>query len=124
MMFNVFAKSSGFEFLGTYETAKGRTKTETDDRKATQLAVEGVYRMGKAENVFVGVRYNTVKARLAGYTNDVSVNRTAFAAGWFITKNVLMKAEIVDQRYIDFVSTDFRAGGKFNGFVLEAIVGF
>ena len=123
-MINAFVKVYGFEFFGTYEGSKGRTKTETADRKATQLAAEGVYRFGKDENLFVGARYNTVTARLAGYTNDVKVDRTAFAAGWFMTKNVLLKAEIVNQKYIDFVNTDYRAGGKFNGYVIEAIVGF
>jgi len=123
-MINAFVKVYGFEFFGTYEGSKGRTKTETADRKATQLAAEGIYRFGKDENLFVGARYNTVTARLAGYTNDVKVDRTAFAAGWFMTKNVLLKAEIVNQKYIDFVNTDYRAGGKFNGYVIEAIVGF
>lgn len=123
-MINAFVKVYGFEFFGTYEGSKGRTKTETADRKATQLAAEGVYRFGKDENLFVGARYNTVTARLAGYTNDVKVDRTAFAAGWFMTKNVLLKAEIVNQKYIDFVNTDYRAGGKFNGYVIEAVVGF
>jgi hypothetical protein len=123
-MINAFVKVYGFEFFGTYEASKGRTKTETADRKATQLAAEGVYRFGKDENLFIGARYNTVTARLAGYTNDVKVDRTAFAAGWFMTKNVLLKAEIVNQKYVDFVNTDYRAGGKFNGYVIEAIVGF
>ncbi len=123
-MINAFVKVYGFEFFGTYEGSKGRTKTETTDRKATQLAAEAVYRFGKDENLFVGARYNTVTARLAGYTNDVKVDRTAFAAGWFLTKNVLLKAEIVNQKYTDFVNTDYRAGGKFNGYVIEAIVGF
>jgi hypothetical protein len=123
-MINAFVKVYGFEFFGTYEGSKGRTKTETADRKATQLAAEGVYRFGKDENLFIGARYNTVTARLAGYTNDVKVDRTAFAAGWFMTKNVLLKAEIVNQKYTDFVNTDYRAGGKFNGYVIEAIVGF
>jgi hypothetical protein len=123
-MINAFVKVYGFEFFGTYEGSKGRTKTETADRKATQLAAEGVYRFGKDENLFVGARYNTVTARLAGYTNDVKVDRTAFAAGWFMTKNVLLKAEIVNQKYTDFVNTDYRAGGKFNGYVIEAVVGF
>jgi hypothetical protein len=54
----------------------------------------------------------------------VKVDRTAFAAGWFMTKNILLKAEYVDQKYKDFVSTDYRSGGKFNGYVIEAVVGF
>lgn len=123
-MLNGFVKVYGFEVFATYESAKGRTKTETVDRKATQFAVEGVYRFGKAENLFVGARYNSVKATLAGMTNDVSVSRTSFAAGWFMTKNVLLKGEIVNQKYLDFPTTDYRSTGKFSGYVIEAIVGF
>lgn len=123
-MLNAFAKVYGLEFFGTYETAKGRTKTEVDDRKASQFAVEGLYRFGKTENFYLGARYNTVTAALAGFTNDIKVNRTAFAAGWFLTQNILMKAEYVVQKYLDFPTTDYRAGGKFNGYVIEAVVGF
>ncbi len=123
-MINAFVKAYGFEFFGTYEGSKGRTKTEVDDRKASQFAVDGVYRFGKAENFFVGMRYNNATARLQGFAADVSVRRTAFAAGWFMTKNVLLKGELVNQKYIDFPSSDYRAGGKFNGYVIEAVVGF
>ncbi|MBH2004355.1 MAG: hypothetical protein I8H66_06645 [Sphingobacteriia bacterium] len=123
-MLNVFVKVKGLEIFGTLESAKGRTKTEVDDRKMTQSVIEGVYRIGKNENFFIGAKYNTVKARLAGMANDVKVNRTAFAAGWFMTKNVLLKGEIVTQKYLDFPSSDYRALGKFNGYVIEAIVGF
>lgn len=56
--------------------------------------------------------------------NDIKVNRTALAAGWFVTKNLLMKGEYVKQQYKDFPATDFRSGGKFNGYVIEAVVGF
>jgi hypothetical protein len=123
-MINGFVKAYGFEMFGTYEYTKGRTKTETDDRSATQYAIEGVYRFGKSENLFVGARYNSVTALLSGFTANVSVNRTSFAAGWFLTHNVLLKAEIVNQKYIDFPSTDYRSLGKFSGYVIEAVVGF
>lgn len=123
-MINAFVKAYGFEFFGTYEGSKGRTKTEVDDRSASQFAAEGVYRFGKSENFFLGLRYNNATARLQGFTSDVSVRRTAVAGGWFLTKNVLLKAELVNQKYLDFPSTDYRAGGKFNGYVIEAVVGF
>ncbi|MEI6087198.1 MAG: hypothetical protein WCR66_06390 [Bacteroidota bacterium] len=123
-MLNGFVKVNGFEVFATYESAKGRTKTETVDRKATQYAIEGVYRFGKNESLFLGARYNAVKATLAGVANDVSINRTSFAGGWFMTKNVLLKGEIVSQKYVDFPTTDYRSSGKFNGYVIEAIVGF
>ena len=123
-MINAFVKAYGFEFFGTYEGSKGRSKTEVDERSANQFAVDGVYRFGKEENLFVGIRYNTATARLQGFTNDISVNRTAFAAGWFLSKNTLLKAELVNQKYVDFPSADYRAGGKFSGYVIEAVVGF
>ncbi len=123
-MFNSFVKAYGFEFFGTYEQAQGRTKAEKAERKANQYAVEGLYRFGKNENLYMGGRYNAVKAQLAGMPNDVKINRTAFAAGWFLTNHVLLKAEYVMQKYIDFPASDFRSGGKFNGYVIEAVVGF
>ncbi len=121
---NGFLKAGGLELFGTYEVAKGRTKTEADTRKVNQLAGDVVYRFGNAENLFVGARYNTVKAELAGIADDVTINRTAVAGGWFLTKNVLLKGEYVIQKYKDFPTTDVRSGGKFNGYVIEAVVGF
>jgi hypothetical protein len=124
LMLNGFLKVKGLELFGTYENAQGRTKTESADRKMNQLAGDVIYRFGKEENLFIGARYNTVKLQLAGMTDDVKVNRTALAAGWFVTKNVLMKGEYVIQNYKDFPTADYRSGGKFNGYVIEAVVGF
>jgi hypothetical protein len=121
---NGFVKAGGLELFGTYETAKGRTKTETEMRKLRQYAGDVVYRLGAAENLFVGARYNAAKVRLAGFTNDVKVDRYALAGGWFLTKNILLKGELVKQRYKDFPVADYRKGGKFNGYVIEAVVGF
>jgi hypothetical protein len=123
-MLNGFVKAGGLELFGTYEHASGRSKTETDDRKMNQLEGEAIYRFGKNENLFIGGRYNTVTLGLQGISNDVTVNRVAGSAGWFVTKNVLMKAEIVKQQYKDFPVTDYRAGGQFHGYVVEAVVGF
>ncbi|MEP6595977.1 MAG: hypothetical protein ABJA71_08515 [Ginsengibacter sp.] len=74
--------------------------------------------------MFIGARYNAVKAQLAGMSNDVKVKRVAFAGGWFLTKNVLLKSEYVVQNYRNFPVSDYRNGGKFNGYVIEAVVGF
>lgn len=124
LMLNGFVKAGGLEIFATYETAKGRSKNEVDERKMNQIAGDLIYRFGKAEDVFFGLRYNTVGARLLNYTEDITINRLAFAGGWFITKNVLLKAEYVSQQYKNFLATDFRNGGKFNGYVIEAVVGF
>ena len=91
----------------------------------SQLAGDVVYRFGPAENLFLGARYNSARAELQGIVeDDVNVNRVALAGGWFLTKNVLLKGEYVQQKYSDFPAADFRNGGKFNGFVVEAVVGF
>jgi hypothetical protein len=135
VMFNTFLKVKGFELFGTAETASGRTAVETSDRSMSQYAIDGVYRFGKTENLFIGIRYNTVKAALANnargtgagpivYNNDVTINRFAIAGGWFLTKNVLLKAEYVNQVYNNFPAADFRSTGKFYGYVVEAVVGF
>jgi hypothetical protein len=124
VMVNGFLKVYGFELFGTYETAQGRTNKETAVRKASQYAVDGVYRFGRTENLFLGVRYNSAKATLATQPDDVTVNRFAVAGGWFIVKNLMLKAEYVDQRYKDFAPADYRSGGKFKGYVIEAVVGF
>lgn len=124
LMLNGFLKVKGLELFGTIENAKGRTKAESADRKMNQLAGDVVYRFGKEENLFIGARYNTVKVKLANMPDNVNINRTALAAGWFVTKNVLMKGEYVIQKYKDFAPTDYRSGGKFKGYVIEAVVGF
>ena len=122
-MLNTFVKAKGLEFFGTYESAQGRTKSETAERKANQLAGELIYRFAQ-DRLYVGARYNTVTARLANMAKDVKIDRVAGAAGWFLTRNVLLKAEIVEQNYKDFPASDYRAGGKFSGYVIEAVVGF
>ncbi|MNR06500.1 hypothetical protein D3C85_1225730 [compost metagenome] len=123
-MINPFIKYQGLEFFGTFEMAKGRAITEIDKRDVSQIAVEGIYRFAKNENLFVGMRYNTVKAELAGIAQDVKVNRIQASAGWFVTKNMVLKGEYVHQKYNDYPSSNIFADGKFKGWMLEASVGF
>lgn len=123
-MINGFLKAGGFELFGDYESAKGLNKNESTTRKFNQYAVDGIYRFGKDENLFVGVRYNSVTGTLAGMTDKITINRTAVGAGWFLTRNVLLKGEYVNQLYKDFPVADYRNGGRFHGYVIEATVGF
>ncbi len=128
--FNGFIKYTGLELFGTYEVAKGRAYAAADKRDANQYAIEAIYRFGSKENVFIGARYNGVKADLAAVPNatpvqnDVKIDRASFAAGWFLTKNILLKGEYVTQKYKDFNAADIRNGGKFDGFVIQAAIGF
>jgi hypothetical protein len=74
--------------------------------------------------VYVGARYNKADGRLAGISNDVSVDRIQIAWGWFITPTLMMKLEYVKQNYNDFPSADIRSKGLFKGLMLEAVVSF
>ncbi len=128
-MVNEFVKYKGFEFFATEEASSGRTAKETSTRNANQYSVEGVYRFGSAEKVFLGAKYNSVSAQLADGAvtyggKFVTVNRMAIAGGWFVSKSVLLKAEYVNQVYKDFPGADSRYNGKFSGYVVEAVVGF
>jgi hypothetical protein len=124
-MANLFLKYKGLEFFGTAEDAKGRAITETSERKATQYAADLIYRFPQGkENFWVGFRYNTVTARLQGFTSDITVNREAGSLGWFITKNIMAKAEYVNQSYENYPSSNILNGGNFHGAVLEASIGF
>jgi hypothetical protein len=122
-MINPFVKIGDAELFGTFEKSSGKETAETASRDASQMAVDGVYRLFD-DALYVGARWNTAKAELKGYTDEVSIDRTQFTAGWFVTPSLLMKAEYVNQKYNDFPVTDIRNGGKFNGFVVEGVVSF
>lgn len=125
LQLNGFVKYKGLEFFGTLENAKGKLHAETSKRKANQYAADLVYRFGKEENLFVGARVNTVKGQfLTSNTAEQSSTRTALAAGWFILPNVMMKGEIMKQTYSDFPTGNVFSDGQFDGFVMQAIVGF
>jgi hypothetical protein len=151
VMINPFVKFKGLEVFGTYEVAKGNSQVENgeiqstdvslpaleklENRKFNQLAVDALYRFAN-DRLYVGGKYNVVDGALAfgqsttqpgvnqGVRDDIKVERTAVAAGWFVTKNILLKAEYVTQKYKDFPGTDIRYNGEFKGWMVEGIIGF
>jgi len=124
LMLNPFVKFQGLELFGIIEQVKGRNASEQDERTWNQLGVEAVYRFLPGERLHVAARYNTVSGELAGSRADVSINRFQVGAGWFVTPNILVKAEYVTQSYNDFPSTDIRHEGEFKGFMLEGVIAF
>lgn len=121
---NPFVKYQGLELFGLYENAKGKGSTETVDREVKQSMIEAVYRFLPGEKLFVGARWNTLTGDLGGGNSDIEVTRTNFGGGWFITPSLLLKAEYVTQDYKNFITTDIRNGGKFKGFMIEAVTAF
>lgn len=124
VMGNLFLKYKGLEFFGTAENAKGRTITEKKQRQATQYAFDVIYRFTKKENFWVAFRYDAVNAALQGYTSNVTIQREAGSVGWFLTRNVMLKAEYVNQVYMGYPANNLLNGGKFYGYCLEASIAF
>jgi hypothetical protein len=84
-----------------------------------------IYRFpANRENFWIGVRYNTVKSAVQGYTQDITINRDVASAGWFLTRNIMLKAEYVHQDYLNYPNTNILNGGKFYGTMLEASIAF
>jgi hypothetical protein len=124
MQMNPFVKFRGLELFGVIERATGRAATEAAARTWKQFAVDAVYRFLPDEKAFVGARYNTARGELAGITGDAGADRWQFGGGWFVTPNVLAKAEYVNQKYVGFPAAHIRNGGQFKGFMLEGVIGF
>jgi hypothetical protein len=151
IMVNPFVKFRNIEIFGTYEISKGNSQVENgeiqstdpaqpvltklEDRQFNQYAVDGIYRFAN-DKLYLGAKYNVAEGDLVfgsgttqpaisqGVRESVKVQRTALAAGWFVTPNILMKAEYVTQQYLDFPTADLRNNGKFEGFVIEGVIGF
>lgn len=123
IMINPFVKFQGLEFYGVYENASGKAVAEPDRRTFNQYGAELLYRIGEEENVFLGGRYNLVTGEMND-GNDVDITRFNIGGGWFLTKNILAKAEYVTQTYDGFTAGSIFEDGKFDGFVLEAVISF
>ena len=121
---NPFLQYKGLEIFGNIERAKGRAATETANRTWKQNVGEAVYRFLPDQQLYLAARYNTAKGQLTVGTPDVTVKRTQIGGGWFLTPNLLTKIEFVNQKYLDFPTTDIRSGGNFKGFMVEGVVAF
>lgn len=134
-----FLKFKGLEVFATYEQAQGYAGNDPkkegastpEKRKVNQVAVEGIYRFLPREQVYLGARYNTVSGEMQARTRDaqgnpldLTVNRYEISAGWYATKNLLLKTSYVNQDYKDFPRTNIFSEGKFNGMMVEAVLAF
>ncbi len=124
LMLNPFIKFGPVELFGVVEQAKGRNAAETSERTWNQYGGEALFRFLPREQAYVAGRYNVASGELAGSGADVSLNRFQVGAGWFVTPNVLLKGEYVNQNYEDFPTSDIRNGGRFNGLMIEGVIAF
>ena len=125
LMINPFVKYKGLELFATYENARGRSITEKSMRQATQYAADLIYRFpAKSENFWVGVRYNSVTSAVQGLAQNITINREVASAGWFLTKNIMLKLEYVNQVYQNYPVQNILNGGQFSGTLFEAAIAF
>ena len=124
-MINPFVKYKGLEFFGTFEKASGRSITETGMRQVTQYAADLIYRFPeKTQHFWIGVRYNTLTASMPGDVKNITINREVASAGWFLTNNIMLKVEYVNQEYQHYPGDNILNGGRFKGTMVDASVGF
>lgn len=121
---NPYLNYKGLELFGTYERAGGRKVTEADKRTVSQYAADIIYRLPSNNLFWVGARYNKVTGTIPGNTEDIGITRLVGTIGWFVTKNIMMKAEYVNQKYDHYDASNILSGGRFNGFIAEATIGF
>lgn len=126
LMFNSFIKYKKIEFFGTYENANGGdTTTNSESRTWNQVAADLVYRFGKTDNFYAGIKYNTASGKLVNAdAKKVNINRVEAGFGWYLTNNVMSKVIYVNQDYKDFDSTSKYAGANFKGIAFEAVISF
>lgn len=143
-----FVKYKGLEIQGGIDLLSGSVYGDTlttagtkewGKRDWTQFYGEVVYRFLKDEQVYVGARMvnatgqpnglrygarDVANGFTSGAQAEVGINRLSFSAGYFPTKNMLLKVEYTSQEYKDFPWADYRNEGKFSGVVVEAVIGF
>lgn len=120
---NPFIKFKGLEFFGLMEFISNGN--DAVGGGYTQLGFEGLYRFGVNEQWYIGGRYNSVSGEQTDASATSDITRLNLGGGWFMTNNVLVKLEYMNQEYsgAGFANTRFQ-DGKFNGMVLEAVIGF
>jgi len=149
-MVNPFVQVGDLELFGTLERVSGSRGGDLEDGTLQQFAGEAIYRFLDGD-LYTGLRYNVMEGDLnlavdrTGFGppsppadwNEVTVKRWQIGAGWFMTKNILVKAEYVTQAYNDFPATrnvqtadgliqgdEPRLGAEFDGLVIEGVVSF
>ena len=146
VMINPFVELGDLELFGMIEFAQGASTGDlmnvdgvsTFERRAvSQYMAEALYRFAD-DQFYIGGRYNTASGQFytqKNYVADASlgnqrVDRFELGGGWFMTKNLLIKAAYINQNYKGFdlktagLLSDVRNNGAFNGVMLEAVVGF
>jgi len=119
---NPFISVDGLEFFGIYEVASNNLD---EGGSFTQIAGDLLYRFGAMDQIYVGTRFNSVTGEIVDGAPSGTITRFNIGGGWFMTQNVVAKAEYVTESYTGDVWNGTKLqGAGFNGFVLEAAISF
>lgn len=124
LQLNPFVKIGGLEFFGVLESVSN--SEEEGDGQFTQIAGELLYRFGTTEQFYIGGRYNEVSGKSkASDATEINITRMNIGGGWFMTNNIVVKMEYMDQQYKSgYAATSKYDGGQFNGINIEAAISF
>lgn len=124
LQLNPFIKYKGLEFFGILESVSN--SEEQGNGNFTQVSGELLYRFGGTEQFYIGGRYNTVEGKNNGSDpQDIKIRRINLGGGWFMTNNVIIKLEYMNQEYVNgFAATSVYNEAKFEGVNLEAAISF
>ncbi len=118
---NPFLKYQGLELFGIYEIVSN--SKDQGSGSYTQTAVEAIYRIGAAEKVFLGGRYNSVNGKATDAATTQKISRINLGGGWFMTDNVVAKLEYVNQQYTEGWTGKYN-DAEFKGIMIEAAISF
>lgn len=120
---NPFIKFKGLEFFGIFENAGN--SADQGNGSFTQVAGEALYRFGATEQFYLGGRYNSVTGNQTENDADIKISRVNIGGGWFMTNNILVKLEYVNQQFKEGFAVDNKYnGGEFKGVNIEAAISF
>jgi hypothetical protein len=122
----------GVELFGVFERSMGGGEVPISENQVvdnggfTQLGGELILRFGPDKDFYLGGRYNYVTGEQVEDGPEMEITRTNIAGGWYMTPNVLAKIEYVTSSYdgAGFADDPRFGGAEFDGFVLEAVIGF
>lgn len=129
-----FDNNSPIKLYGHYGIAQDKdingSAPGNPEEKWNYYAADAVYNFTPA--LYGAVRYSSANtSKLGGADSDGSVNRIQVGGGFWLTKNLLMKLEYVDQKYSGFSEGQIVNNGiqawrdpEFSGFISEVSFSF
>jgi|GEM_PF-1132879 hypothetical protein len=115
-MMNLFATYKRAELLLPLKQQAGQTYRMVLNSRIINSQLKAFITLSDKEQYYLGVRYDEGTNQLSQ-----SVNRIQLAAGWYLTKNIILKTEYVDQKYN---VTTYTANAGFKGLMVESGISF